>query len=96
MTTEKLNEKILEQQYEIPYNGSTIPFQVTCYFWSEFNPIDHEYGREDYYSIEHENMQWLYFPEYTKEECYVIEQYFVEKYDMIFLDLYNQYRKINF
>jgi hypothetical protein len=91
-TLKKINENIIEKEYWISYNGNEIHFQVICYFWAEYDPIDHEFGREHYYSIEHDNMQWMYFHEYTEEECYVIEQYFTENYDSIFLDLYNEYR----
>lgn len=91
-TVKKFKQKTIIEEFQIPFNGDYISFQAQCDFWQEHDPIDHEFGREEGYAIEHGKMSWMYFPEYTEEECYIIEQYFVEKNDMIFLELYNKYR----
>jgi hypothetical protein len=94
MTQEKLNERTVQEQFSFVLNSIEVCFEVEAQFWLEFNPIDHEFGREDEYEINNSEIKWIYDPIYTEEECYYIEQYFHEKQDMIHLALYNNYLKL--
>lgn len=93
ITQEKLNERTVQEQFSFMLNSIEVCFEVEADFWLEFNPIDHEFGREDDYEVHNSEMKWIYDPIYTEEECYYIEQYFHEKQDMIHLALYNNYLK---
>ena len=94
MTQEKFKERKISEHFIFYLNSIDVCFEVEAQFWLEYNPIDHEFGREDEYQIHNSEMVWIYDPIYTEEECYYIEQYFQEKQDMIHLALYNNYLKL--
>ena len=94
MTQEKFKERKISDHFTFYLNSIDVCFEVEAQFWLEYNPIDHEFGREDEYEINNSEIKWIYDPIYTEEECYFIEQYFHERKDMIHLSLYNNYLKL--
>lgn len=94
MIAEKLKERKIREHFTFYLDIIEVFFEVEAEFWLEYNPIDHEFGREDEYEVHNSEIVWIYDPLYSEEECYYIEQYFHEKQDMIHLALYNNYLKL--
>ena len=56
MIAEKLKERKINEQFSFMLNSLDVCFEVQAEFWLEYNPIDHEFGREDEYEVHNSEM----------------------------------------